>query len=83
MTLARSQRFLKLLLLVDVEHDAAEMTGQAFLIFHQTSTEPDPMGDAKRLTQAIGKIEIAAAFDGPLDALLRAVAIGRLERGKE
>ena len=41
------------------------------------------MGDAKRLTQATGKIEIAAAFDGPLDALLRAVAIGRLERGKE
>src|SRR6202158_3297444 len=83
MTLARSQRFFELFLLVAVEHAGAEMTRQAVLILAQATASADPVGDPGSFAQPVGNVEIAAAFDRSPDGLLGPLTVTRFEQGKE
>src|SRR6202158_3176388 len=83
MHLCRSQRFFELFLLVDVEHDAAEMTRQAVLILDQATAGADPVGDPGRFAQPVGNVEIAAAFDRFPNGFLNSLPGPRVGGGKE
>src|ERR1700676_2966156 len=83
MSLARSQRLFELLLLVDVEHDSAQMTGCSAFILDQATAGADPVCEPRRFTQPVGNVEIAAAFDRSLNGLLSPLTVARFQQGKE
>src|SRR6266480_1490354 len=83
MAFARSERLLQLLFLVDVEYDPAKMTGHTGPILDDAAPHADPMGDPRRLGQAVGKIEIVPTFDGSPYGLLCPLTVCRFKQGKK
>src|SRR6266446_7139535 len=79
MALARPQRFLELFLLVNIEHDAAEMTGHAVLVADRAAAGAHPVRASGCSVEPIGEIEITAVFGRPADCLFGPVTIGRLQ----
>src|SRR6476620_1025177 len=78
-----SQRFFDLLLLVDIDHDAAEVTWDSLLIPYHTASCTNPMARLRLCPDSILHIETAAGLDRSLYGLFCWLAVLRFKKGKE
>ena len=86
MAFPRSQRVFELLLLIDIENNAAEMARTPILIPDQAAAGANPLAGSPFSafsTKPERNVEIAAGLGNPLDRLFGALAILRFEQGKK
>ena len=83
MALARSQRLLELLFLVDVESDAAEMTRNPGFVPDQAAAGANPLPGFVPAADPEGNVEIAAGLGDSRDRPVRPFAVLRFEQGKK
>ena len=83
MALARSQRVLELLFLVDVERDAADMAGDPGLVPDQAAAGANPLPELVLAEKPEGNVETAAGLGNLPDRPVDALAVSRFEQGKK
>ncbi len=83
MALARSQRLLELLFLVDVENDSADMARGAGLVPDQAAAGANPLSGFLPSADPERDVETAAGLGNLPDGLVRALAVLRFEQRKK
>ncbi len=83
MALARSQRILELLFLVDIENDAAEMAWHPGFVPDQAAAGANPLSGFVPGANPEGDVEIAAGLGDFPDGQVGALAILRFEQGQK
>src|SRR6476619_2612515 len=83
MTFAGSQGFFDLLLIVDIDHDAAEVAGKSLVVPHHAAACANPMARSRFSRDAVLHIKTAAALDRLSYGLVRALAVLRFQKGQK
>ena len=84
MTFPRSERFLDLLLIIDIDHDSAEMAGFSLVVLCGALPWARNHWPGLRLAvYPVLHVEAATGLDGSRHGLLGALAFFRVKKGKE
>jgi hypothetical protein len=79
----RSESFLDLLLIINVDQDSAEVAGCSVIALDHTAARANPLAQLRLAADPVLYIETASGLDGSRDGLLGELAFFRVKQGKE
>src|SRR3954454_8559124 len=83
MSFSGSERCFDLLLIIDVNHDPAEMARFSVCVDYDTAARPNPLARLRPAVYAVLQIKTAAGFDGSRYGLFRSLPFLRCKKGKK
>src|SRR5215211_381120 len=78
-----SKCFLNLFLIVDIDHDSAEMAGFSLFVPYDATARPNPVAELRFAAYPVLQVETATRLDGSHYGLLGVLAFFRVKKGKE
>ena len=78
-----SKCFLNLLLIIDIDHDTAEMAGFSLFSLYDAAAHANPLARLRLDVYPVLNVETATGLDGSRYGLLGALAFLGVKKGKE